>query len=126
MHFAPYLDIKVDPELAATEPLGAVAVQADDVLPRHPGGEGELALAAVHLGQDDLVVRVPDLYVHPDLGAGGGEAVSARVVELDFVIAWTVNSQHRHQHTAIFSPVTIVSSGISSMKHFLSVSPMWK
>lgn len=26
----------------------------------------------------------------------------------------------------IFSPVTIVSSGISSMKHFLSVSPIWK
>ncbi len=23
-------------------------------------------------------------------------------------------------------PMTIVSSGISSMKHFLSVSPMWK
>ena len=24
------------------------------------------------------------------------------------------------------SPITIVSSGISSMKHFLSVSAMWK
>ena len=25
-----------------------------------------------------------------------------------------------------YAPMTIVSSGISSMKHFLSVSPMWK
>ena len=116
----------MDPELCSTEPLGAVAVQTYDVLPGHVRGEGELALAAVHLGQDDLVVRVSDLHVHPDLGAGGGEAISTRVVELDFVIAWTVDTQHRHQHTAMFSPVTIVSSGISSMKHFLSVSPMWK
>ena len=60
-----YLNVEVNPELAATEPLGAVAVQTDDVLPRHVGGEGELALAAVHLGQDDLVVRVPDLNMHP-------------------------------------------------------------
>ena len=59
-----YLDVEVDSELAATEPLGAVAVQTDDVLPRHVGGEGELALAAVHLGQDDLVVRVSDLNMH--------------------------------------------------------------
>ena len=65
MHYAIYLNIEVNPELAATEPLGAVAVQADNVLPRHVGGEGELALAAVHLGQDDLVVRVPDLNMHP-------------------------------------------------------------
>ena len=55
----------MDSELAATEPLGAVAVETDDVFPRHVGGEGELALAAVHLGQDDLVVRVSDLNMHP-------------------------------------------------------------
>ena len=60
-----YLNVEVNPELAATEPLGAVAVETDDVLPRHVRGEGELALAAVHLGQDDLVVRVPDLNMHP-------------------------------------------------------------
>ena len=52
-------------ELAAIEPLGAVTVQTDDVLPRHVGGEGELAHTAVHLGQDDLVFRVPDLNMHP-------------------------------------------------------------
>ena len=51
-------------ELGPTEPLGAVAVETDDVFTRHVRGEGELALAAVHLGQDDLVVGVPDLNVH--------------------------------------------------------------
>ena len=44
-----YLNIKVNPELAATEPLGAVAVQTDHVLPGHVGREGELPLAAVNL-----------------------------------------------------------------------------
>ena len=60
-----YLNVQVNPQLAPTEPLGAVAVQTDHVLPRHVRGEGELALAAVHLGQDDLVVRVSDLNMHP-------------------------------------------------------------
>ena len=59
-----YLDIQVDPELCAAEPLGGVGVEADDVLPGGVGGEGELALTAVHLGEDDLVVRVPDLHMH--------------------------------------------------------------
>ena len=76
----------MDPELGSAEPLGAVAVETDDVLPRHVGGEGELALAAVHLGQDDLVVRVSDLHVHPDLGTGGGEPVGPGVVQLDLVV----------------------------------------
>ena len=39
----------MDPELCSTEPLGAVAVQTDHVLPRHVGREGELALAAINL-----------------------------------------------------------------------------
>ena len=87
MHFAPYLDIKVNPELAATEPLCAVAVQTDHVLPGHVRGEGELALAAVHFGQDDLVVRVSDLNMHPDLWTRGSESVSSGIVELDFVVS---------------------------------------
>ena len=74
------------PELSSTKPLGAVAVQTDHVLPGHVRGECELALAAVHLGQDDLVVRVPDLHVHPDLGTGGGEPVGPRVVQLHLVV----------------------------------------
>ena len=76
----------MDSELAATEPLGAVAVQTDDVLPWHVGGEGELALAAVHFGQDDLVVRISDLNMHPDLWTRGSEAVSSGIVELDLVV----------------------------------------
>ena len=44
-----HLDVQMNPELGPAEPLGAVAVQADHVLPGHVGGEGELALAAVHL-----------------------------------------------------------------------------
>ena len=52
------------------------------MLPRGVGGEGELALAAVHLAHDDLVLGVPDLHVHPDLGAGGGKPVGARVIQL--------------------------------------------
>ena len=82
-----YLNVQVNPQLAPTEPLGAVAVQTDHVLPRHVRGEGELALAAVHLGQDDLVVGVSDLHVHPNLGAGGREAVSSGIVELDLIVA---------------------------------------
>ena len=41
----------MNPELGSAEPLGAVTVQADHVLPGHVGGEGELAFAAVHLEQ---------------------------------------------------------------------------
>ena len=49
-HFVrPYLDIQMDPELSPAEPLGAVAVQTDHVLPGHVGREGELPLAAVNL-----------------------------------------------------------------------------
>ena len=44
----------MDPELGPAEPLGAVAVQADHVLPRHVGREGELALAAVNLGGGNI------------------------------------------------------------------------
>ena len=74
------------PELRAGEPLGGVAVEADDMLARALRGEGELALAAVHLAHDDLVLGVPDLHVHPNLGAGGGEAVGAGVVQLRLVV----------------------------------------
>jgi len=82
-----YLDIQVDPELGTAEPLGGVGVEADDVFARGVGGECELALTAVHLGEDDLVVRVTDLHVHPNLGAAGGEPVSPRIVQLNFVVA---------------------------------------
>ena len=76
----------MDPELCSTEPLGAVTVQTDDVLPRHVRGEGELALAAVHLGQDDLVVRVSDLYMHPNLRTRGSKPIGSWVIQLDFII----------------------------------------
>ena len=83
----PHGDVQVDPELGAGEPLGRVGVQADDVLPGGVGGEGPLALAGVHLGHDDLVLRVADLHVHPDLGARGGEPVGPGVVQLQLVVA---------------------------------------
>ena len=41
-------------KLRSAEPLGAVAVQTDHVLPRHVGREGELALAAVNLEEKCL------------------------------------------------------------------------
>ena len=82
-----YLDIQVDPELCAAEPLGGVGVEADDVLARGVGGECELALTAVHLGEDNLVVRVPDLYVHTNLGAAGGEPVGPRIVQLQNTVS---------------------------------------
>ena len=62
-----HLDVQMNSKLRSAEPLGAVAVQTDHVLPGHVRGEGELALTAVHFGQDDLVVRVSDLNMHPDL-----------------------------------------------------------
>ena len=77
----------MDPELCSTEPLGAVAVQTDDVLPRHVRGEGELALAAVNLGQDDLVVRVPDLHMHSYLRTRSCKPVSSWIIQLNFVIS---------------------------------------
>ena len=84
----PHRDVQVDPQLGAGEPLGRVGVQADDVLPGGVGGEGPLALAGVDLGHDDLVLRVADLHVHPDLGARGGEPVGPGVVQLQLVVAW--------------------------------------
>ena len=50
-------------------------------------GEGPFPLRAVDLGQDDLVVGIPDLNVHPDPGGRGGEAVGAGIVQLDLVVA---------------------------------------
>ena len=50
-------------------------------------GEGPLALRAVHLGEDDLVVGVADLHVHPEVWRGGSEAVGAGVEQLDLVVA---------------------------------------
>ena len=57
------------------------------MLSRGVGGEGPPPLAGVHLGQDDLVVGVADLDVHPDLGGGGSEAVGAGIIQLDLVVA---------------------------------------
>ena len=57
------------------------------MLPRGVGGESELALTAVHLGQDDLVIGVSDLHMHPYFRTGGGKAISSRVVQLHFVIS---------------------------------------
>ena len=110
-------------ELRPTKPLGTVAVQADHVLPGHVAGEGELALAAVHLGQDDLVVRVPDLHMHSYLWTRSCKPVSSRIIQLNFVISCKTLVKKVRKMFLIL-PVTMVSSGISSMKHFLSVSPM--
>ena len=74
-------------QLRAREPLCRVGVEANDVLARGVRGEGPAALARVHLGQDDLVVRVAYLHVHPDARAGGGKSVGARIVQLHLVVA---------------------------------------
>ena len=68
-------------------PLGGVGVEADGVLPGGVGGEGEAALRAVHLGQDDLGVGVLDLHVHADVGAGWHEVVGVLVIQLGLVIS---------------------------------------
>ena len=44
-----HLDVQMNSKLRSAEPLGAVAVQTDHVLPGHVGREGELALAAINL-----------------------------------------------------------------------------
>ena len=44
-----HLDVQMNPELCPAEPLGAVTVQADHMLPGHVGCEGEFTLAAVNL-----------------------------------------------------------------------------
>ncbi len=49
-----YLDVQMNPELCAWEPLGWVAVEADDMLPGGVRRERELALAAVHLHKNNL------------------------------------------------------------------------
>ena len=110
-------------ELRPTKPLGTVAVQADHVLPGHVAGEGELALAAVHLRQDDLVVRVPDLHMHSYLWTRSCKPVGSWIIQLNFVISCK-NLVKKVRKMFLILPVTMVSSGISSMKHFLSVSPM--
>jgi len=51
----------VDPELSAREPLGGVAVEADDVLARGVRREGELPLAAVHLHHNTHKVQFPSI-----------------------------------------------------------------
>ena len=77
------------------------------MLPRHVRSECKFALAAVHLGprkdlnhevcaldvitilylgQNNLIVRIPDLHMHTDLGTGGGEPVGPRVVQLHLVV----------------------------------------
>ena len=81
------LDVQMDSKLGAGEPFGRVGVQAEDMLTRSVGGEGELALAAVHLGQDDLVIRIPDLHMHANLRTGGCKPVSPGVVQLHLVVA---------------------------------------
>ena len=49
-------------KLRSAEPLGAVAVQTDHVLPGHVGREGELALAAVNLEEKCLKSKNTELY----------------------------------------------------------------
>ena len=39
-----------------------------------------------YLGQNNLIVRIPDLHMHTDLGTGGGEPVGPRVVQLHLVV----------------------------------------
>merc|ERR1711971_502012 len=65
----PDLDVKVDPQLSAREPLGRIAVQTDDMLAGSVRGESEFAFTAVSLGEDDLVIRISNFHVHPNLRA---------------------------------------------------------
>ena len=57
------------------------------MLPRGVGGEGELALAAVNLGQDDLVIGVSDLNMHSYFRTGGSKSISSGIIQLDFIVA---------------------------------------
>jgi len=77
----------VHPELSPCEPLGGVSVEADDVFPWCGGGERELSLATVHLAENDLVVRIPDLDVHSYARTRGCEPIGPGVVQLDLVVA---------------------------------------
>lgn len=43
-------------------------------------------ITILYLGQNNLIVRIPDLHMHTDLGTGGGEPVGPRVVQLHLVV----------------------------------------
>jgi len=82
-----YLNVQVHSQLCAREPFGGVTVQTDHVLPGVVGGKCELALAAVHLAENDFIVGISDLHVHSNLGAGRGKSVRSGIVQLDLVIS---------------------------------------
>ena len=46
----------------------------------------EVCALIFYLGQNNLIVRIPDLHMHTDLGTGGGEPVGPRVVQLHLVV----------------------------------------
>lgn len=76
-------------QLASTEPLGRVGVETNDVLSRRVGREAEATLRAVHLGEDRLILGVPDLDVHANARARHHEAACLRVKQLTFVVSCT-------------------------------------
>jgi hypothetical protein len=53
---------------------------------RRARGKSPFAFAAVDLGENDLVVRIPHFDVHPDSGAGRSKAIGSGIVKLNFVI----------------------------------------
>ena len=83
------LDVEVHSDLAAGEkgPAGGVGPDADVLLARGVGGEGEGSLRPVHLVQDDLAVRILDVDVHAHSWWRVNVVLGLLVVELGLVLS---------------------------------------
>lgn len=131
--------------MSAAEPSGAIGIQADYMLSRSMRGKGNSTFGAVNSREDRFVVGILYFDVHTNTRAARHETSTSRIVEFHFVIDWKLRTKRSRRFLQIFNlatrskeyknvritrswslPKTVVSSGISSMKHFRSVSPMWK
>lgn len=127
-------------QLWSTEPRCAVRVHADDVLPRDVGRERDHALWGVHARQHHPVIAIANFHVHSNTRSWRHKPTRPGVIQLHLVVHWkhtliitsSLSIKTLSAHFPIrcmelhSSPITVVSSGISSMKHFLSPSAMWK
>ena len=90
------------------------------------GSECPLSLAAVDLGEDDLVLRITDLDVHADSRAGRSEPVRARIVQLNLVIAWKKNNlKSKFGHTKVwYLCMKVMELQQKAICYFLNETPI--
>jgi len=87
-----------------------------------------------------LIIRIPCFYMHTNSRTWRHKTASLRIIQLHFIIDCKFIILHISNllhflclkcstlkcFPTYYTPITVVSSGISSIKHFLSVSAMWK